>query len=596
MNKDAKEHIQVELSIQNSRRPRLHPRTVDASVTKTELATVPVAIAKKVVRVKGQTDAFKIEDQGIARVLCLANKGTESTLRLYAPWSPDTAYTISLDRLRIFSPFEVGSLPIASPRTVGKKRTLLDTKPLTHIWDAGPRGTVSLHDEDGQIHRIQVQLSARSDALAQFIHLLLFVLPSWLGDYVLSIWWNRLQEVGTGADEEWHALAISIFSLALSLDENPANRRKSEAVPRSSPSKSRKVSTQSQQAFEHMLRREADWDGDNVLQSPSWSWTAGRSNSATKAPGLVADFVLATRAFLQSKVGQEVSSPLRANTELVRLALSRIVVAMHLFREEAKLRANTQPRENQVAESFDLSIVIAQVGRWMNWSAWDWKSDHYYAIECAARSGFEDHPIRGCTGLAHPFASQPPPPFQVWIENAITPGLTAPYPTLDGVLNVPLSPHLQAACERFFPRIVAISKYLLVRHALDLAPEKQVAAMVESAVSSHMLETVPSAIETILKNAIIQCQASPPTTWSANLLNLINRDDLVFLASSSQPALLDAATTFVSLAPTCGSIYTDFNRSIARLVMLVRSAIVLRCRRSQPRLTQSTPIARGSLD
>lgn len=549
MNRDAKEHIQVELSIQHSRRPRLHPRTVDVSTMKTDLATVPVAIAKKVVRVKGQTDAFKIEDQGISRILCLANKGTESTLRLYAPWSPDTAYTISLDRLRIFSPFEVGSLPIASPRTVGRQRTLLDTKPLTHISNAGPCGTVSLGDEDGKIHRIQVQLSARSDELAQFIRLLLFVLPSWLGDYVLSIWWHRLQAVGTGSEEEWHALAISIFSLALSLDENHAGRRKSEAIPKSSPSKSRKVSMQSQQAFELMLRHEAGWDGDSVLQSPSWSWMAEVSISASKASGLVADLVSTTREFLQSRVGQEVSSPLRASTELVRLALSRIVVAMHLFREEAKLHVNTQPRENHIAESFDLAIVIAQVARWMNWSAWDWTSDHYYALECAGRTGFEDYPIRACTGLAHPFASQTPPPFHAWVENALTPGQTTLYPTLDGVLNVPLSPHLQAACERFFPRIVAISKYLLVLHAPDLAAEKQVAATSESAVSSHMLETLPSAIEIIFKNAITQCQASPPTTWPASFLNLINRDDLVFLASSRQPGLHDPVPTLVSSAP-----------------------------------------------
>ena len=122
MNKEAKERGQIELSIQDGSRP--WPGSSNRNMlTGQELATMLVATAKKVIRLKGQTDAFKIQDGDMSRVLCLRNKGSESALQLYAPWSPETAYTISLDRLRIFSPFDVGTVPTSPPRVVAGRRS-----------------------------------------------------------------------------------------------------------------------------------------------------------------------------------------------------------------------------------------------------------------------------------------------------------------------------------------------------------------------------------------------------------------------------------------------------------------------------------------
>jgi anaphase-promoting complex subunit 1 len=570
MNREAKEHIQIELSVQNHRRPWADPSSGSVPSSRPDLATMPVAIAKKVVRLKGQSDALKIQDGRIARVLCLRNRGVESTLQLYAPWSPETAYTVSLDRLRIFNPYDAGLVPSSSPRTVGKQRTLLETKALTQISNSGPHGIVSLRDIDGKLHQIQLQLSPRNDTLARLLRVLLFVMPSWLGDYFLCIWWNRYMATHEDVRNEWHAFALAIFSIALALDEGATGRRKSEVQnPKSSPSKSRKVSVSSLEAFEHMLQCEVTWGDNAVPHYSGWSWTNRTTTSGMKAPSSVAALVSEARDFVRSKVGQDVSSPLRASPELVRLALSRILASLHLFREELKFDNSTEARDILTIGSIDLGIVIAQLGRWMSWTSWDWKDGHYYAAECPSHSGFDDATIRACSGLAHPLASQNPPSLYAWLEQALLPGFSAPFASLDSVLNVPLSPHLQAVCERFFPRTTAMSKYLLVLHAPELAPEKQVQAISESRITSKMLETFPDAVSAILRDAIVQCQASPPTTWSAALLELINRDDLMLLASGQQPQPKEPEHKLVSPPLRCKDVKTNVQRSLLHLAMRI---------------------------
>ena len=143
--------------------------------------------------------------------------------------------------------------------------------------------------------------------------------------------------------------------------------------------------------------------------------------------------------------------------------------------------------------------------------------------------------IRASSSLDHPLATQDPPSIYSWLERAIAPGFGIPFPSLDAVLNVPLSPALQSACEQFFPRISRLSKYLLVFHATVLPPEKQVEAISEAGITPCMLETLPDAVITILKDGVVKCQANPPTTWSSPLLELIDREDLILLAKASQP-------------------------------------------------------------
>ena len=192
-------------------------------------------------------------------------------------------------------------------------------------------------------------------------------------------------------------------------------------------------------------------------------------------------------------------------------------------------------QNNATAACADIGEIVVQTARWMNWTGWGWKDEHYYSMECAQKSGLEDLSIRACSGLAHPFATQEPPSIYAWLEQAMKVDFNSPFPSLDAVLNVPLTPNLQSVCERYFPLTIAMSKFLLQLHAPRLALDKQIEAILESSISSRVLDILPDAVVTMLKSAIIQRQSSPPTTWPSALLSLIDREDLMLLASSGQP-------------------------------------------------------------
>ncbi|KIW02860.1 uncharacterized protein PV09_05913 [Verruconis gallopava] len=536
MNRETKEHIQLEFFVQTRRKEWPDVRSQSALGNPLQSSTIPIAVAKKVTRLKGQSDACKIEDNGIARVLCLRNKGGESALQLYAPWSPENAYTIALDRLRIFSPFDVATPPPSSPRTIGKQRTMLDIRPFVQISHPGPGGTCSLRDVDDRIHRVQIQLAPRNDQIAKLLRTLQFVLPSWLSDLFLCIWWNRHQSIHDDVRKDWHALALTVFAIALALEDGGGGGRKSESSgPRPSPSKSRRISANTLDAFDRMVQTEADWDVSRVFGQAGWTWTDRSRNLVSKSADPLAALIAEARNFIRSKTGLEISGSLRAHSQLVGLALSRIIATFHLFREEEKLHANFETQEDNTTSSLNSAVLIAQLARWMDWTLWDWKDRKYYSLECAGHSGFEDFVIKACTSLSHPLAAQEPPSIYAWLEKALTPVFDAPFPSLDAILNVPMSPHLQTASAQLFPRITAISKYLVLLRAPALSPEKQIEAITEAGISPRMLETLPSSIIAILKDILTQCQAYPPTTWSSDLLDLINREDLALLASGRQP-------------------------------------------------------------
>ncbi len=67
------------------------------------------------------------------------------------------------------------------------------------------------------------------------------------------------------------------------------------------------------------------------------------------------------------------------NFELRRIALSTIVVALHLYREELKL--NVASSEADDVGLSRLAAILAQLGGWLGWEAWNWNDSAYYACE-----------------------------------------------------------------------------------------------------------------------------------------------------------------------------------------------------------------------
>lgn len=80
-----------------------------------------------------------------------------------------------------------------------------------------------------------------------------------------------------------------------------------------------------------------------------------------------------------------------------------------------------------------------------------------------------------------------------------------------------------------------------------------VEALVTSGLDSHVLDTLPEAILAPLQEAIVQCQADPPTNWGKNLLSIIGREDVNMLLSPGQRPRNTNATILVRIFPQPGT-------------------------------------------
>jgi len=94
--------------------------------------------------------------------------------------------------------------------------------------------------------------------------------------------------------------------------------------------------------------------------------------------------VNAARSFMTEPLGAQFSDAIRrGNTtfQYVGQILPHVLVALHLFREEQKL--SNLSNDKTTLWTGDLTPVLAQLGRWMGWTHWDWKKGTYYNLDGA---------------------------------------------------------------------------------------------------------------------------------------------------------------------------------------------------------------------
>lgn len=67
-------------------------------------------------------------------------------------------------------------------------------------------------------------------------------------------------------------------------------------------------------------------------------------------------------------------------------------------------------------------------------------------------------------------------------------------------------------------------------------------ALCEAGVDTQLLETLPEAVLAPLREELTHCQTTPPTSWTANLLSLIDRDDLHMLVKPHPRGIISHAS------------------------------------------------------
>jgi anaphase-promoting complex subunit 1 len=544
-NQSQREIIQIEVSLDLKR-----PFQGNTSMDLTELADpkvsrpVPYPTVGLITRLPDIGDAMKLTDSTHSRLLLLRKlRNGQSSVALYSPWSPDTLVRLPLRRLRLVNTNDIAHNNTPMPRNIGIRRSLPAPKEIDRLVHSGSRGQIDIQTSDGKLHRIQLKLFPRSRNVARVMRTALFVLPLGIGEKLLVLWWNRHQALVNSPQREWHALAISILSLVLLCETERKTKR------------AQRRNVEPSGVREMMNKLDASWNTSMSL-SPAWKWSSGMENSESKtsptssphqrldhalSPGKITKesfsrgYIITARDFLKLPEHRDLFDTIRSYRSTIVPVLPKLLVALHICREDMKL--NSTFRDADSPEVTILGPVLAQLGRWIGWTRWDWQAGNFYCLEfIAANSDFEDITI--VSEIPEPptqFLS--PPSVMHWMELA-TGSFGQRIPVIDSIYGNRLSKQVATYAANLTKNITALQQYFdQIKASMNVS--QKVEMMKASGLGQNLLENLPESIFAVLKDTIIKCQPSPPTIWSPSLLAYISREDLILRVQPLRQAIQD---------------------------------------------------------
>jgi anaphase-promoting complex subunit 1 len=137
-----------------------------------------------------------------------------------------------------------------------------------------------------------------------------------------------------------------------------------------------------------------------------------------------------------------------------------------------------------------------------------------------------------------------------WIQSSITSRQSNSFMTLASIAEARSTTQTQHMSQwrSFTPRTLLL-KHFYASLQDNFTPAQFVEALASAGVDTSLLETLPEAVLTPLQEAILQCQAEPPSTWSKGLLAIIGREDVNFLLTPGQRPRHSQSTLLVCISP-----------------------------------------------
>lgn len=227
---------------------------------------------------------------------------------------------------------------------------------ITRLCRPGLHASFSLisKDELTVLTRCQLQLQPRRPITSQLLQLCRYLCldADWVNVSVYSMWWKacaRFDQTTFGAD--FYATVSTIFYLVFACIRPSWNMSEMTAESRAKVD----ISNLPAQA---------------TLRSAAWKWLAISKSDA------MSDEMFRTCV----EVGQELfnndAAPRRSSGLDCREFLLKLILALHLIREEVNLCTTMQSPES--AMCFDIALVICQIGSWLGWEGWDGSSGSHY--------------------------------------------------------------------------------------------------------------------------------------------------------------------------------------------------------------------------
>ncbi|KAL2853858.1 hypothetical protein BJY01DRAFT_48439 [Aspergillus pseudoustus] len=525
----------------------------------------------------GILDVCKVVDGELSRMVILSTTDDGSTkIHLQTPWSAPMALEIPTK----FMLHEADSLStimfMNRPREGSIKRVMTDSSiTITALDHPASNGKFDIVDSMRRRHKVHIRMEPTNELVRKVFRVLRFALPDAdkVCDGLLIGWWETikwLQGRGTGENDlEWTALVIVLFAMAIPFIGNeqtkkaPTQTRRKRGLLRSSSGSY--VDTES---WEAMLDQESGSAGVVApwMNTASWGWVVeqdaedggivGQGRKSSKSEHLASSrstcrkntylirCAALTREYLQTPRGNAALGAdgylptARANGQAVRrAALSTILLALHLLREDQKLTVCDSEHSHRSLGL--LAPVLAQIGGWLGWPSWTWARDSYYGMEIASidRWQFENTRIALLEVPREPFT---PPSIFAYLENAWRRQID-PFFTLLNLVNHPESRStkgkLWQKCYNLTPKTLALDGFLSEIHN-DQTPLERIKLLHRWGFTRSVIETLPEGVSTPLYEAILQSQMHASTSWGPDLLALIDRDDLntsISLSHASRP-------------------------------------------------------------
>ena len=519
-------------------------------------------------RTSGILDVCSFGEKDHQRVMTLNENSTGGReVWFQTPWS--NAQKIELPSpLNLYNPFQISNVSsLRQSREGGFKRVLSGgPQVLTSLQHGNLQGSIDIVAADGLRHRLHIQLLPNNPLVLQVIAICQAILPtsSTRQEVILQAWCNVmpwLRSCGEeDADLEWTAIVVVLFSMATPFipnrrtDTAKQQKRRKGGLLRSSSGANTDLAS-----WDAMISQEHDWNSSTpawMVQGPwKWAWDEGspiitplskQSKALASQSSRKADPVAPRASHLlhamylsqeftrcpagRSTVGDQGCLPTSPawDPEIRRTALSSILIALHLLREEYKLNVvATEPLHK-------LTPVLAQIGGWLGWQNWGCSNGSSYTTENTEMDGwlFDSSVI---TGLNIPSEAFPPPSIFRFIEGKILGLETPPFVSL---IDVASPSEAEKKDELFLeiskkklssltPRSVLITSLLDSQSQASI--EVRIRRMASSGLTLPTLETFPESVAISLRTTMINCQARPFPGWDSKILKLIGRDDLAML-------------------------------------------------------------------
>ncbi|CAN8105306.1 unnamed protein product [Discula destructiva] len=504
-------------------------------------------------------DSCKVFDGDQSMILILS-ENTEGLreLSIQAPWSAMTALT-----LPTLYADNLGSLEytgthvnreVKGRRSVGSKLSATDVARIRHTRLSG---VVDLEDRGGSIHRIQVQLQPSSPQVRKVLQACRSVLPTEASEKVMAGWWHIMRWMTEqnvhSADQEWSALTLEILTVFLSLappgyepplliaPPNPRQRMSLDPSPGS---------------YEKMLSFTAPNSSacPTWMQSKTWRWmlddrapAIAPSASTAGQEDFMAAHIRLARSYMSSPRGQHALGEANGHlpTALNRSPVDRsraawgIICALHLLVQEDQL--NIMAPEYISPGRASIRVMLSQIGRWLRWH--EFVALHELGIQ------IDLDPRNDQVDLTAARLPSPPRLHSIfdWIQSQLAGDKSIGFSTAADVYTVVTQRNVNSEdayrrwssvmprtfmFKRLFSSLTSTTTYVEV-----------VELMSQCGFTVDVLETLPEAVLTPLKDAISMCQSRPPTTWSESLLGLVHRSDIATMLERHKPARMLAINT-----------------------------------------------------